>query len=159
MIKCEYYIKKENIGQKVQVYNNQNNIEKKLKIFTIYEGSEEKEEIIEGKYLFNKEGRYFIKYYFDETINDLISMFYNCPSLYKVDTISFSDNKKIKNISKMFQKYNYLKEIDLKNYNINNILDMSYMFSQCNSLEKKIYQNLILIMLTICHICLMIILL
>ena len=136
MIKCEYYIKKENIGQKVQVYNNQNNIEKKINRFTIYEGSEKKEEIIDGKYLFNKEGRYFIKYYFDETIDDLSSMFYNCPSLYKVNTISFSDNNKIKNISKMFEKCNYLKEIDLKNFKTKNVTDMSHMFSQCNSLEK-----------------------
>ena len=136
MIKCEYNVTKENIGQMVQIYNNQNNVESKIKRLTIYEGSEEKEKIINGKYKFKKEGRYFIKYYFDETVSDLSSMFYNCPLLYKVNTFSFSKSNKIGDISKMFENCNYLKEIDLTKFNATNNIDMAFMFSQCNSLEK-----------------------
>ena len=135
MIKCEYFIKNEDLNKRVQVYNNQYNIENKIKQVSIYEESEEKPKIIDGIYKFKKQGKYFIKYYFEDTINNLKSMFSNCLSLYKVNSMVFPDNNIII-ISDMFNGCKSLKEINFSSFNTNNVTSMSNLFYDCISLKR-----------------------
>ena len=135
MIKCEYFIKNEDLDKRVRVYNNRYNIEEKIKDVSIYEDSEEKPKIIDGIYKFKKQGKYFIKYYFEDTINNLKSMFSNCLSLCKVNSMVFPDNNIII-ISDMFNGCKSLKEINFSSFNTNNVTSMSNLFYDCISLKR-----------------------
>ena len=61
-------------------------------------------------YKFNKNGKYQIRYSFSIQLTNMNYMFYDCSSL---------------------------KNIDLSNFNTQNVTDMSWMFSGCESLNKK----------------------
>ena len=135
MIKCIYCITKEDVNKNVKIYNNRNNLEKKIKKVSIHEESEENNKIKNGNYIFNKEGKYCIQYYIDEEIDNLSYMFSDCPSLYKVSLVSFN-NSNITDISNMFSNCNSLKEINLSSFNTSNVTDMSNLFSYCKSLKK-----------------------
>ena len=135
MIKCIYCITKEDVNKNVKMYNNRNNLEKKIKKVSIHEESEENNKIKNGNYIFNKEGKYCIQYYIDEEIDNLSYMFSDCPSLYKVSLVSFN-NSKVTDISNMFSNCNSLKEINLSSFNTSNVTDMSNLFSYCKSLKK-----------------------
>ena len=136
VIKCLYDIKKEDVNKDIQVYNNQNKIEKFIKSFSIYRQEEKKREIQDGKCIFEKEGKYFIFYHLDNSVDDLSNMFYNCSSLIKVYMPSFTDNKII-NMSNMFNECSFLKEVNfLPSFNTKNVIDISKMFSNCYCLEN-----------------------
>ena len=65
-------------------------------------------------------------------------MFYGCSSLKEINLSNFNTNNVI-NMSCMFYGCSSLKEINLSNFNTNNVTDMSYMFSRClDELKLKI---------------------
>ena len=139
IIKCLYDIKKEDINKDIQVYNNKNNIEKYIKSVSIYrqdEKDEKKKLINNGICKFDKEGKYFIFYEFDKTVNDLSHIFNNCSTLTRVNMPTFNDSD-ITNMSCMFNKCNSLKQIDfLNSFNTKKVTNMSDMFRGCISLEN-----------------------
>ena len=65
-------------------------------------------------------------------------MFWGCSSLTNINLSNFN-TQNVKNMSSMFSRCNSLTNINLSNFNIQNVTDMSYMFYQCNSLLKKIF--------------------
>jgi len=135
-IKCLYDIKEKDINKDIQVYDNENNIEKYITSYSIYRQDEKKRGIIDGKFKFEKEGKYLISYYLDKSATNLSEMFNECDSLIKVYMPSFSDNK-ITKMAGMFDNCYSLKNINIFNsFNTKNVIDMSNMFFNCCSLEK-----------------------
>ena len=61
-------------------------------------------------------------------------MFFNCRSLKELDLSNFNTNN-VTNMSYMFNECKSLKELNLINFNTNNVTNMTYMFNQCNSLK------------------------
>ena len=135
-IKCIYYIKKEDINKDIQIYNNENNIEKDIISYNIYREDELKQKPIDGKYRFLKEGKYYIYYYFNDAVKDLSKMFSDCTSLTKIYINSFPYSK-IEKIFKIFNGCSSLTEIKFsQSFNTENIQNMSNMFNYCMSLEE-----------------------
>ena len=130
IIKCQFDIKKDDVKREVKIYNKEENIMNSLKEVVISE-----EEIIDGTYKFKNEGKYFIKYYFKDSAEDLSEMFSNCQSLTKVNLMIFPKNN-IKNISKMFDGCKSLKEVNFSLFNTENVINMSNLFRNCKDLEK-----------------------
>ena len=138
VIKCTYYIKKEDINKDINVYYNSHNIRDKIKKVIINGEEEDKENLKNGIYRFNKEGKYFFCYHFDNTLNDLSHMFSNCSSLTWVfiPSFSFLENK-ITNLSKLFYECFALKKIHFSSsFNTEDVMDMSRMFTNCQSLKS-----------------------
>ena len=135
-IKCLYDIKKEDVNKEIKIYDNTNNIERSIKSVRIYREDEKKRIIDNGKCRFEKEGKYFIFYSLNDSINDLSNMFDNCNSLIRVYMPSFVDNHIVK-MSEMFQECHSLENINFPNsFNSGNIIDMSNLFYNCNSLKS-----------------------
>ena len=66
------------------------------------------------------------------------SMFYGCSSLRELNLSNFNTNN-VTYMRYMFYGCSSLKELNLSNFNTNNVTNMSYMFSGCsNNLKKKI---------------------
>ena len=82
-----------------------------VKYFSIFRQDEKTIEIKNGKCKFEKEGKYFISYYLDNSVNNLSYMFNDCNSLIKVYMPSFADHQII-SMSNMFNDCYFLKEIN-----------------------------------------------
>ena len=135
-IKCLYEIKKEDVNKNIKVYDNKNNIEKDINSISIYREDEKKNLIIDGIYNFKKEGKYFIYYKVNNSVKNLSDMFCDVNTLKKVYMPSLVDNK-IERMSNMFDGCSSLKEINFpRSFNTKNVLDVSYMFSYCQSLKN-----------------------
>ena len=63
-------------------------------------------------------------------------MFYECSSLKNIDLSNFN-TQNITNMSYMFGECNSLKNIDLSNFNTQNVTNMCYMFFECGCLIKR----------------------
>ena len=63
-------------------------------------------------------------------------MFYGCSSLTNIDLSNFNTNN-VTDIGCMFNGCSSLNNIDLFNFNTNNVTDMNGMFGQCKSLQKE----------------------
>ena len=66
----------------------------------------------------------------------MYKMFYGCSSLTNIDLSNFNTNN-VTDMSWMFSECSSLTNIDLSNFNTNNVTDMSGMFSGCNKLTKN----------------------
>ena len=65
-------------------------------------------------------------------------MFSGCSSLKELNLNNFNTNN-VTNMSDMFYGCSSLKELNLINFNTNNVTNMSWMFSRClNELKLKI---------------------
>ena len=64
-------------------------------------------------------------------------MFIGCSSLKELNLNNFNTNN-VTNMSYMFYECSSLKELNLNNFNTNNVTNMSYMFFLCSSLKLKI---------------------
>ena len=68
-------------------------------------------------------------------------MFYNCSSLKELDLSNFNTNNVI-NMSYMFFDCSSLKELNLSNFNTNNVINISGMFGGCSDeLKNKIKEK------------------
>ena len=63
-------------------------------------------------------------------------MFYYCKSLINLNLSNFNTQNVI-NMNDMFCKCHSLTNINLSNFNTQNVTDMSYMFRKCSSLKKE----------------------
>ena len=84
-------------------------------------------------YNFKSKGRYTIKYSFKNKLKSTFLMFYGCSSLTNIDLSNFNTNN-VNNMGSMFSGCSSLTNIDLSNFNTNNVKDMGSMFSDCSSL-------------------------
>ena len=68
-------------------------------------------------------------------------MFRNCSSLKELNLSNFNTNN-VTDISYMFYGCSQLKELNLTNFNTNNVNDMSHMFSGCSDeLKYKVKEQ------------------
>jgi len=63
-------------------------------------------------------------------------MFDGCKSLTNIDLSNFNTQNVINMVS-MFSWCNSLKNIDLSNFNTQNVTNMNFMFNCCESLNKE----------------------
>ena len=84
----------------------------------------------------DKEGIYRIKLKFNTNIKDCSHMFHNCYNITNNDFPPFN-TENINDISYMFSYCDSLKSLpDISKWDTKNVKDMSYMFSMCKSLES-----------------------
>ena len=170
----EIDINEDNINKDVRIINSFENF-KREKFFRINMDDEKKratkekckikinDKIIPFNYFykFDKQGKYNIRYSFNEYLSKIDFMFFDCNSLTKIDLSNFNtenvtdmnhmfhgcdslsnvnlsnfNTEKVTNMSCMFNGCNSLTNIDLSYFNTKNITDMNHMFNGCNSLEN-----------------------
>ena len=92
-------------------------------------------------YKFEKEGKYIIKYSFNENLTRINHIFSLCEKITSINLSHFKTDY-VTNISHLFYKCESLKNIDLSNTNTINVINMSHMFYGCESLENIDLSNI-----------------
>ena len=139
----EIYIKKEDVGKDIRIFNSFENRKREggwyvsnddLKYKNEKEIKENVEIKINGKkieftykYKFKKEGKYAIEYFFKNDLTKTCYMFYNCNSLTNLNFLNFNTEYVI-NMRNMFHCCKSLINLDLSNFNTQNVTDMNGMF-------------------------------
>ena len=100
------------------------------------------EKIIEFSYnyKFKKEGKYKIEYLFKNNLNKTCFMFYECNSLTNLNLSNFN-TQNVTNMSYMFEFCNSLTNLNLSNFNTQNVINMGWMFYDCFSLTNLDLSN------------------
>ena len=136
-IKCIYNIKKEDIGNYIQIINYKDlygkkneEIEKEIKV--IINGEIQSYNL---EYKFYKEGDYIIYLIFYNILTNMSGMFSGCSSLKELNLSSFDTNQ-VTNMSYMFSGCSSLKKLKLSSFDTNQVTDMSFMFCDCSSLKE-----------------------
>ena len=94
----------------------------------------EKEKIdFKYKNKFEKRGEYEIIYIFHNLLNSTNFMFYGCNDLYELDLTNFN-TQNVVNMSYMFFGCKNLKKLKLKDINTEKVTNMRLMFNECESL-------------------------
>ena len=148
----EIYISEEDIGKNIRIINSFEE-QYKEREYEIKEESKNKKEIKECKieindekisfsyfYKFENIGKYQIKYIFDKYLTKTNYMFWNCSSLTNLNLSNFN-TQNVTNMSDMFYHCSSLINLNLSNFNTQNITNMSYMFSDCSSLINLTLSN------------------
>ena len=91
---------------------------------------------------FNKKGKYILKYTFILDITKTNYMFSDCSSLKNINLSNFNTNN-VTNMIGMFSGCLSLKDINLSNFNTNNVTNMGSMFDGCSSLKDINLSNFI----------------
>ena len=81
-------------------------------------------------YKFKKKGKFIIEYSFKNNIKNLSYMFSGCNSLTNIDLSNFNTQNVI-DMSAMFYECKSLTNIDLSNFNTQNVTNMSDIFNEC----------------------------
>ena len=148
----EIYIKKEDVGKYIRIINSFENIKREWHFKDSdedwkYENEKDIEIKINGKkikftykYKFNKEGKYIIKYLFKNNLTKTCWMFYECNSLTNLDLSNFNIQN-VTNLRSMFSFCKSLRNLDLSNFHTQNITDMNRMFYDCKSLRNLDLSN------------------
>ena len=84
-------------------------------------------------YKFDKEGKYKIEYIFINKIVKTVFMFAKCIYLINLDLSNFN-TENVTNMNGMFYGCENLKNIDLSNFNTENVIDMGSLFDGCKNL-------------------------
>jgi len=141
----EIYISEENTGKEIRIINSYEEQSRKYEDSIKEEYRNEKEieectiEINDIKYSFSyfhkfeKLGKYKIKYIFKNLITNCIYMFSNCSSITNLNLSNFN-TQNVTNMNFMFSNCSSLTNINLSNFNTQNVKDMSFMFYECSSL-------------------------
>ena len=87
-------------------------------------------------YKFTNKGKYIIKYSFYNYLSKTNYMFSHCSSLTNIDLSNFN-TQNVTDMSWMFSWCSSLTNINLSNFNTQNVTNMSWMFSGCSSLKKE----------------------
>ena len=149
IIISEINIKPEDINKDIHIINSFENMKRENKIKNKeddwkYENEKEIKESIEIKvdekiipfsyyYKFEKEGKYTIKYKFKNNLTKINHLFYECKSLINIDLSNFNTENVI-NMSSMFSNCISLTNLNLSNINTENVTNMSELFYVCESL-------------------------
>ena len=86
-------------------------------------------------YKFKSKGRYFIKYSFKYKLKNTCCMFNECSSLTNINLSNFDTNN-VTDMRSMFDECSSLTNINLSNFDTKNVTDMRWMFCQCYSLTN-----------------------
>ena len=145
----EIYLDEDDINEDIRIINSFENVKKEDKWLDRYDDwkreneKEIKENIeikINGKiiefsyyYKFNKEGKYIIEYSFKNNLTKACYMFYFCSSLTNLDLSNFNTQNVI-NMESMFYNCTSLTNLNLSNFNTQNVTNMGNMFNDCCSL-------------------------
>ena len=124
----ELYISEKFIGENVRIINSYEEYCRDLN-FEIEEEYKNEEEIKECKIEINEKKNDFCYYYKFEKIGK-----------YKIKYIF---DKYLTNINHMFSCCSSLTNLNLSNFNTQNVKDMSWMFSECKSLRRENMENII----------------
>ena len=81
-----------------------------------------------------------LEYLDTSNATNMISMFYGCSALTRLDVSNF-DTSNVTHMGSMFQGCSSLTELDVSNFNTANVINMSGMFSQCNKLTELDVSN------------------
>ena len=82
-------------------------------------------------YKFKEKGKYKIEYSFKNNIKSLAYLFSGINLLINIDLSNFN-TQNVTNMSSVFKECKSLTNIDLSNINTQNVTDMSSMFNGCN---------------------------
>ena len=107
-------------------------------------------------YKFNKEGKYNIEYSFKNNLSKTCYMFSNSNSLTNLNLSNFN-TQNVTNMSYMFYECESLINLDLSNFNTENVTNMNGMFCGCKSLTNLNLSNFNTENVTICGVCLLIV--
>ena len=83
---------------------------------------------------FKSKGKYTIKYSFKNNLKCTCLMFGDCKLLTNINLSNFNTNN-VTNMNSMFYGCSSLKDINLSNFNTNKVTDMCCMFRGCSSLK------------------------
>ena len=108
------------------------------KYYHIYFDDKRKE--INRDYLLDNEKVNKIKIIIGHQVISFRKLFCNCSCVESINFKNFNTNNII-DMSWMFSGCSSLKEINLSNFNTNNVKDMSWMFSGCSSLKELNLSN------------------
>ena len=129
-INAEIYINEEDIYESIRIINSFENAKKenkwKDKEIDDIKGNEKEIKRCEMKingesipfryrYKFNESGKYYIQYSFSNTLTSMDAMFDGCHSLTNIDLSNF-DTQNVNDMSYMFKRCNSLINIDLSNF-------------------------------------------
>ena len=81
-------------------------------------------------YKFKKEGKYIIEYLFKNNLTKTNYMFSDCESLTNLNLSNFN-TQNVKNMNGMFSDCESLTNLNLSNFNTQNVINMDLMFSHC----------------------------
>ena len=148
-ILSEIYIKDEDINKDIRIINSYEeycrNGKDKHKIIkdSIFNNEEEikkceikiNDKLIPFNYFykFKSKGKFTIKYIFKTNINNLCIIYGDCESIINIDLSNFNTNN-VTDMNGMFYGCSSLNNIDLSNFNTNNVTNMNGMFYGCSSL-------------------------
>ena len=156
-ITSEINISSNDINKDIQIINSFENY-KRMHIYIInkkdddkYTNEEEIKENIEIKIngekfefayfnKFNKKGKNKIEYLFKNKLTKTNHMFFGCKSLTNLNLSNFN-SENVTNMSYMFSDCNSLTNLNLSNFNTQNVTNMSDMFYNCNSLTNLNLSN------------------
>jgi surface protein len=148
----EIYISEENIGKEIRIINSYEEKYREYKYNKEEEYRNEKEikeciiEINDIKYSFSyfhkfeNSGKYKIKYIFKNLITNCNRMFSECSSLTNLNLSNFN-TQNVTDMSWMFYNCSSLTNLKLSNFNTQNVTNMSLMFSECSSLTNLNLSN------------------
>ena len=86
-------------------------------------------------YKFSSKGKYLIKYTFNDYMTNINHMFSKCESLTNINLSNFN-TQNVTNMSYMFWNCKSLTNINLSNFQTQNATDMSWMFWGCHCLTN-----------------------
>ena len=150
---AEIYIKDEDINKEIQIINSYENYQRKwnAEIKKEYMNEEEikkceiriNDKLIPFTYLykFTNKGNYIIKYLFYNYLSNTNYMFSGCSSLTNINLSNFN-TQNVTDMRWMFSYCSSLTNINLSNFNTQNVTDMCGMFSECSSLTNINLSNL-----------------
>ena len=145
---AEIDIKDEDVNKKIKILSSYEEFLRtspgKLKSDDIFKNEDEikkceikiNNEIIPFNYYhkFKSKGKYTIKYSFKNNLKCKCLMFGDCKLLTNINLSNFNTNNVI-NMGCMFYGCSSLTNIDLSNFNTNNVTNMGCMFQGCSSLK------------------------
>ena len=148
-ILVEIDIKDEDINKEIGIINCSEEIIRQTKILQLKdELLENEDEIKKCEIMINDEkipfnyfhkfkskGKYNIKYSFINNLNKACFLFGNCDHIHEIDLSNFNTNN-VTNMNGMFAGCSSLTNIDLSNFNTNNVTNMEAMFTGCSSLTN-----------------------
>ena len=152
----EIDIKPDNINKSIRIINSFENFKKEIGIEDRqddwkFENEKEIKENIEIKingiimpfsyyFKFPKEGKYIIQYSFKKNLSKTNHMFWGCNLLTNLDLSNFN-TQNVTNMSHMFGGCNSLTSLNLLNFNTHNVTNMSRMFYCCYLLTNLNLSN------------------
>ena len=149
-INAEIYIREEDVNKNKRIINSFENVKKENRWINDetdnIRGNEKEIKRckikINGKsipfsyfYKFKKSGKYNIQYSFPNKLTNINNMFSLCSSLTNIDLSNFN-TQNVTNMSDMFYRCISLTKIDLSNFNTQNVTNMNSMFYECSSLTN-----------------------